>query len=238
MAVIAAPASVRVGGSTGVSGPASSPAAPPRRRAAPPASSPAATASAWAWAWARAARIRRRPGGGFAAVRWDSTTSCDGPHSLRKPCTVAQAGRASTRADRAEHGGAGDRRGEGHRGVELQRPRRDAGREQVVLDLLVDDDDDQHPQRADRFVEQGDQHRQHAGQVGADDREELGDQADPDAERHRVPQPDRPRTPRCGRPPTGGRAAPASRGSRRSCRWPAPTRGGPVAGGPGGGAGR
>jgi hypothetical protein len=74
--------------------------------------------------------------------------------------------------------------------VQLQRPRGDAGREQVVLDLLVDDDDDEHPQGADGVVQQGDEHGQHPGEVGADDGEELGDQADPDAEGHRVPQPD------------------------------------------------
>ena len=56
------------------------------------------------------------------------------------------------------------------------------GREQVVLDLLVDDDGDQHDQRLERRVEERHDHRQHAGDVGADDRQELADDADPQGE--------------------------------------------------------
>ena len=96
MSVIAAPASVRVRRLGGCPrfGVVPGRAVPGRGRPRP--SSALGLPRTSAWAWARAARIRRRPGGGFPAVRWDSTTSCDGPHSLRKPCTVAQAGRASS----------------------------------------------------------------------------------------------------------------------------------------------
>jgi len=66
----------------------------------------------------------------------------------------------------------------------------DPGRQNHVLDLLVGDDEGQHPEGVDRPVEQGDQHRQGAGQVGPDRGHELGDQPDPEAEGERVGHPD------------------------------------------------
>ena len=53
-------------------------------------------------------------------------------------------------ADGAEQGRPGERRPERQRRVQLHRPRRDARREHIVLDLLVDDDGDQHDQRLER----------------------------------------------------------------------------------------
>jgi hypothetical protein len=67
---------------------------------------------------------------------------------------------------------------EGHRRVQRHRPGGDARRQHEVLELLVDDDEGEHPEGVDRIVEERDQHRQGAGEVGADRRDELGHQPD------------------------------------------------------------
>ena len=51
--------------------------------------------------------------------------------------------------------------------------------EQVVLDLLVDEDRHQHPQAGEGLGQQGDEDGQGAGDVGADHRDELGDDPHP-----------------------------------------------------------
>ena len=83
------------------------------------------------------------------------------------------------RTHRAQHGAAGDRRSECDRRMQIHRACRDARQQEVVLHLLVDDDEDQDHERLRRRVDELHQHRQRAGDVGADDRQELADQADP-----------------------------------------------------------
>ncbi len=55
--------------------------------------------------------------------------------------------------------------------------------EQVVLDLLVHHDEPDADESLDRRVEEREQNRQHAGEICADDGQELRHEADP--QRHR-----------------------------------------------------
>ena len=70
--------------------------------------------------------------------------------------------------------------------MHLQRLRGDAGHEDVVLDLLVQEHEGQHDETVDRIVHHCDEHRERAREVGAHDRDELRDDADPQRERERV----------------------------------------------------
>ena len=96
-----------------------------------------------------------------------------------------RAGEGEDRAGRSEQRGAAERRPERDRRVQLHRAGGDLRREEVVLDLLVDDDEPEHDRRLERGVEERDQHRQDARDVRADDGKELADQADPQRERYR-----------------------------------------------------
>ena len=146
------------------------------------------------------------------------------PHSL-----IERLGHRRRRAGRARHrlapstAAPAERRAERQRRVQLHRAGRDARREHVVLDLLVDDDRDQHDHRLERRVEERQQHRQDAGEVRADDRQELADDADPQRQRDGRRRAERLEHDPVEQWPRSAPAAPASRGSRRSCCRPAPT---------------
>ena len=111
--------------------------------------------------------------GGRPVVRWDSTTSCRSTYVDRKAWIVAAAGRRQDGPDRAEQRRPGDDRREGDGRVQLHGARRDAWGEEVVLDLLVDDHEPEHPQRLQRRLGQRDEHREQPGEVGAHDGHEL-----------------------------------------------------------------
>ena len=94
-------------------------------------------------------------------------------------------GQGHDRSDRPEDRCAGQGRAEGDGGMEIHGVSRDLGREQVVLDLLVHDDEPEHPDGVDWIVQQRDQHWQGSGQVGPDGGDELADQPHPDGQRQR-----------------------------------------------------
>ena len=150
-------------------------------------------------------------------VRSLSITSWRWPHSLANACIIAAAGSARTAPTGPSSAAPASAAPNADRRMQLHRARRDARREEVVLDLLVDDDEAEH----DRAPSAGesrnvDQHRQDAGEVRADHGQELADEADPERERDRARACRPTGTRSSGRTPTAGPAAHASRGSRRS----------------------
>jgi hypothetical protein len=90
------------------------------------------------------------------------------------------------RTHRPDEGGAGDHRPERDCRMQLHGVGGDARREQVVLDLLIQDDERQRPDDVDGIVERRDDDRERACDIGADDGNELRDDPDPERERDGV----------------------------------------------------
>ena len=132
--------------------------------------------------------LRRRlcSGGGSIAVRWLSMTSYRRPTLLRSACAIAAAGSARTAPTAPSTAPPASAEPNASAGMQLHRAGGDARGEQVVLDLLVHDDEDQ--RRSSAFTGESmsvTSTGQHAGEVRADDGQELADQPDPQRQRDR-----------------------------------------------------
>ena len=106
-------------------------------------------------------------------VSSDSTTSWRVMYVEMVAWMIAAAGNAARRPEQARDRAAGQRREERHRRVQRHGSRRDAGRQQVVLDLLVHDDVDREEQGRPRMLEQRDEQWDRGRDVRADHRDEL-----------------------------------------------------------------
>ena len=111
-------------------------------------------------------------------------TSCRSPKLLIKPAPSLQPERQHA-PDRTEHGGPREGRAERDGRVQIHRASGDARREEVVLDLLVQDDEDQDDQAFGGESMNCTNTGKRAGDVRADDRKELADQTDPQRHGHR-----------------------------------------------------
>jgi len=95
-------------------------------------------------------------------------------------------GEREDRADAAEQQPAGEHGADRERRVHVHRSSSELRPEHVVLELLVRDQEQQHPQRFHRTRLQCDEHREDHRDVRPDGRDELRHDADPQTQRERV----------------------------------------------------